>query len=86
MKKYIIPSIGLLIGLSLIVGGLIANKPPVNKCPDCGETNCIYQDINNHVKGDGTDEQIETAIYEVCKERNITDPKTIDLLRANYYL
>lgn len=86
MKKYIIPSIGFLTGLSLIVGGLIANEPPIHKCPDCGETNCIYQQINNAVKGEGTDQQIENAIQEVCKERGITDPKTIDLLRANYYL
>ena len=106
MKKYIIPSIGFLTGLSLIVGGLITNEPPIYKakyeikpcfeiiqdttdergltsivitdgidtfaydylkpqqladfkannfthsliktdyvCPDCGETNCIYQEI-----------------------------------------
>ena len=55
-------------------------------CADCGERNCIYEQINNAVKGEGTDQEIETAIYEVCKERNITDPKTIDLIKANYYL
>lgn len=86
MKKYLIPSIGLLIGLSLIIGGLIANVPPASKCPDCGETNCIYQQINNSVKGEGTDQEIDQAIQSVCKERGIIDPKTIDLLRANYYL
>ena len=55
-------------------------------CADCGERNCIYEQINNAVKGEGTDQEIETAIYEVCKERGITDPATIDLLKANYYL
>lgn len=56
------------------------------KCPDCQEYNCIYEQINEAVKGEGTDLEIETAIYEVCKERNIIDPKTIDLIKANYYL
>jgi hypothetical protein len=95
MKKYIIPSIGLLVGLSLIVGGFVANKKPVNRidgliktqyvCPDCGEWGCIYEDIDTRYD-QGTDIEIETAIYEVCKERNITDQKTIDLIKANYYL
>lgn len=55
-------------------------------CPDCGQSNCIYQEINEAVKGEGTDSEIEAAIQSVCKERGITDEKTIDLLRANYYL
>jgi hypothetical protein len=54
-------------------------------CPDCGETNCIYEDIDT-ISGEGTDSEIEAAIQAVCKERGITDPKIIDLLRANYYL
>ena len=31
MQKYIIPVTGLLIGLSLIIGGFVANKIPVKK-------------------------------------------------------
>lgn len=71
--------------LILILAAFVVIPSP-SKCPDCGETNCIYEQINGSVKGEGTDQEIESAIYEVCKERKITDPKTIDLLRANYYL
>jgi hypothetical protein len=62
--------------------GIFFASCSVTKCPDCEEINCIYEQINNAVKGEGTDKEIETAIYEVCKERGITDPKTIDLLKA----
>lgn len=55
-------------------------------CSDCGMTNCIYEQINETVRGEGSDMEIETAIMEVCKLRGITDKKTIDLLRANYSL
>ena len=65
-------------------GGFYLFVKPV--CPDCGETECIYEHINNHVEGEGTDIEIMDAINEVCKERGITDPKVIDLLKANYYL
>lgn len=41
MKKYIIPSIGFFIGLSLIVGGLVANKKPVNE----NENRCPYEGL-----------------------------------------
>lgn len=54
-------------------------------CPDCGEWGCIYEDIDERYD-QGIDVDIEQAIQSVCKERNITDTKTIDLLRANYYL
>jgi len=54
-------------------------------CPDCGEWGCIYEDIDTRYD-EGTDIEIETAIYEVCKERGIKDAKTIDLIKANYYL
>src|SRR5688572_25430549 len=64
-------------------GFYLYNKPA---CKDCGETNCIYEQINNAVEGEGTDSEIEQAIQDVCKSRNITDENTIDLLRANYYL
>ena len=54
-------------------------------CPDCGEWGCIYEDIDTQ-SGDGTDSEILRAIEIVCKDRGITDPKIIDLLKANYYL
>ena len=54
-------------------------------CPDCGETGCIYEDIDTR-SGEGSDLDIESAIYEVCRERGIKDSITIDLLKANYYL
>lgn len=104
MKRYIIPSIGLLILLASCdvkqqnidrhfksdissidtsrVSGLIKTK---YVCPDCGEWGCIYEDIDSRYD-QGTDIDIEQAIQSVCKERGIIDPKTIDLLRANYYL
>lgn len=55
-------------------------------CNDCWEMNCIYQEINDSVKGEGSDIEIEQAIQDVCKSRNISDTVTIDLLRAEYYL
>ena len=55
-------------------------------CPDCGDTNCIYQQINEEVKGEGTDSEIMEAIKTVCKERGIKDSATVELLKANYYL
>ena len=64
------------------MSGLIKTK---YVCPDCGEWGCIYEDIDSRYD-QGTDIDIEQAIQSVCKERGITDPKTIDLLRANYYL
>lgn len=54
-------------------------------CPDCGEWGCIYEDIGE-LSGEGSDSEIEAAIQSVCRDRGITDEKTIDLLRANYYL
>lgn len=61
------------------------NIETVYTCPDCGETGCIYEAIDDCIEGE-TDQDIENAIQAICKERGITDPKTIDLLRANYYL
>lgn len=81
-------NITFILPLWIVIMGVIACGSHVwdgNKCPDCGEVNCIYQQINDRVK-EGTDQDIENAIQSVCKERKITDPKTIDLLRANYYL
>lgn len=54
-------------------------------CPDCGEYGCIYEEIDDCTEGE-TDQDIENAIQYVCKRRGITDPETIDLIRANYYL
>ena len=56
------------------------------ECPECGQTDCIYKEIEDSVKGEGPDSEIEQAIQDVCKSRNINDKTTIDLLRANYYL
>lgn len=54
-------------------------------CPDCSESNCIYQEINNAVKCD-SDNCIQDAVYQVCRSRNITDSSTIKNILANYYL
>lgn len=54
---------------------------PAQICPDCGETNCIYQEINNSVNGEG-DQDIEDAIQKVCKGRGIKDSATIELIRV----
>lgn len=85
MKKLIIPAVLMFFGLSLIIGGICTTKIPAKPCPDCGETNCIYQQINNNVSGEG-DQDIENAIQKVCKQRGIKDSATIELIRANYYL
>lgn len=66
--------------------GLFISCATVQLCEDCGETNCIYQEINNNVQGEGSDQDIMNAIYKVCKQRGISDEKTIDLIKANYYL
>lgn len=57
-----------------------------SECPECGLNDCIYKEIEDNVKGEGSDIEIEQAIKDVCKSRNISDSVTIDLLRANYYL
>lgn len=57
-----------------------------HECPECGQTDCIYKEIEDNVKGEGTDGEIEQAIQDVCKSRNISDTVTIGLLRENYYL
>lgn len=54
-------------------------------CPECGEANCIYQQIDK-TYDEGTDTSILNAIYKVCNERKITDPEMIDLIKANYNL
>jgi hypothetical protein len=54
-------------------------------CPDCSESNCIYQEINNTVKCD-TDECIQDAVIKVCIRRNVTDSATIKNILANFYL
>lgn len=54
-------------------------------CPDCGEPNCIYKEINETAE-DGTDTELYKAVIKVCKKRKITNPKTIDSLLKEYYL
>jgi hypothetical protein len=68
--------------VSVNVGNNLKDKAP---CGDCNMKGCIYEDINSRVK-DGSDLEIESAIYEVCRERGIKDSITIDLLKSNYYL
>lgn len=53
-------------------------------CPDCGEAGCIYEAIDDCCEGD-TDTDITRAIYQVCKERNITDSTAIAWLLGDYY-
>lgn len=92
MKQVIICTIlslsafGLFVGGGLLVQGKGKSKVQNEHiCPDCGETGCIYKEINGRA-GEGSDSDYLKAIYEVCKERNITDPKIIDIIKANYYL
>lgn len=54
-------------------------------CPDCLQTGCIYQQINNTCEGE-TDSDILKAVYFVCGQRGIKDSVTIDLIKANYNL
>lgn len=64
------------------------NKPELKSlpvCPDCGETGCIYEQIDDACEGE-TDSDILKAIYFVCGQRRITDSVTIDLIKANYSL
>ena len=72
--------------MQLLISIIISIFSYFTTCSDCGMTNCIYEQINETVRGEGSDLEIESAIYEVCRERNIKDSITIDLLKANYYL
>ena len=58
--------------------------PPV--CPDCGTTYCIYESIDSACPPDATDAEILETIEGICKEKGITDPAAIDLIKCNYYL
>jgi hypothetical protein len=58
----------------------------IKVCPDCEETNCIYQQINDSVKGEGTDQNIMDAVQKVTTLRGIKDSTTIKLILSNYYL
>ncbi len=85
--------ISLLVGISLHtnvketgIQGKIALIHTVTECPECCEHNCIYNLINETVKGEGTDQQIEDAIIHVCLKLGITDPFIIQELRNSYYL
>jgi hypothetical protein len=57
----------------------------IDTCPDCSESNCIYQEINQEAK-EGTDSDIINAVNKVCIRRNVTDSATIKNILANYYL
>lgn len=51
----------------------------------CPKTS-IYQEINDHVKGEGTDADIYKAVIDVCRKRGIKDSATINNILSNYYL
>lgn len=77
--------------LSIIIICSIADNfsdnPQVNKipaCPECGESDCIYQDIESKSK-DKTDADYYKAIMQVQKERGLTEKQTAILLNE-YYL
>lgn len=70
----------------IIISLLIASCSTSKVCKDCGMTNCIYQQINDNVKGNGSDSDIMQSIDEVCRKRNIRDSSTIHLIMSNYYL
>ena len=53
-------------------------------CPDCLMVGCIYEQIDQRY--DQSKEDIIQSIYFVCKERGITDYKSISLIKANYNL
>ena len=58
-------------------------------CPNCGDTTCIYVQIEEEIKnagGDGTDTEIQEAAQRVFILRNITDSATMQNVLANYYL
>lgn len=59
------------------------------KCPNCGDSGCIYVQIEEEIAragGDGTDQQIYDAANRVFILRNITDSATIKNVLSNYYL
>jgi len=60
---------------------------PVQKvCPDCEEVNCIYQEINDNVKGAATDQNIYQSVMNVVNKRGIKDSAAINNILSNYYL
>lgn len=60
---------------------------PVQKvCPDCEEVNCIYQEINDNVKGEPTDTNIYQSVMKVVNKRGIKDTAAINNILSNYYL
>ena len=59
------------------------------KCPDCGDSNCIYVQIEEEIVragGDGTDQQIKDAAEKVFILRGITDTTQKQIVLSNYYL
>lgn len=81
----------LLIAALLLIGCLADNfsdNPAVNKAgqPEARRTPSIYEEINNAVKGEPTDQNIQNAVIEVCKKRNITDTARIKEILSDYYL
>jgi hypothetical protein len=51
-------------------------------CGECGEKNCIYQEIAEYANHDST--QYYQAIMKVCQKRKITDQKKIELIAENF--
>lgn len=72
----------LLIVFSMFVDS-VGRRPNIEYiCPDCGETGCIYEDIDTLY--DESYCTIDEAITAVCKERGIVESVTIQLIKANY--
>lgn len=83
----------LIISLLILSCGLADNFSddrditPVQKvCPDCEEVNCIYQEINDNVKGAATDQNIYQSVMNVVNKRGIKDSAAINNILSNYYL
>ena len=59
------------------------------KCPNCGDSACIYVQIEEEIVaagGDGTDQEISDAAQRVFILRGITDTTEQKIVLANYYL
>lgn len=54
-----------------------------HECPQCGSTDCIYEEIDKYYD-EHAGVSVEGAIQSVCSNRGISDSVSIDLLKANY--
>jgi len=68
------------------VGVPVSEIQSIIPCPDCLETNCIYQYIDTHAYCDGTDDQLKVSILTILKTKSIPNPNDIDNILSNYGL